>query len=255
MATEKLRARAIWALRRIFRIGPPIRAIDIGKFSHELRTPLNVILGAAGNLQTFQEEGLLEPDYLKQELERISSNARILEARVNTMLDFIRSTSPSGIKLNRELFLVFDVVNKAMASVEQAVQEKGLELVCEECDPHTKAYGDEAKVQQILENFLVNAKKFTDSGGKITVKWGETSEEIWISVQDTGMGIPRKKLGTIFKEFYQVDRLNSPTGLGLGLAYCRELAWLMGGDIEVQSVVGDGSTFTLVLNKRSGERR
>ena len=138
---------------------------------------------------------------------------------------------------------------------------KGVELVSRvDGEPNLEYIGDPQRVQQILTNLLSNAIKFTPQGGRVTLHCetfrggdgdGESAGEQWtsISVQDTGVGIAREDLERIFDPFVQVEggytRLQGGTGLGLTIS--RALAQLMGGEISVESSVGEGSRFTLKL--------
>ena len=108
---------------------------------------------------------------------------------------------------------------------------------------------DADKVRQIVVNLLSNAVKYTNRGGHIAVASGRNRDYVRVSVHDTGLGVPPDKLEAIFEPFVQVGRsLNRPgEGTGLGLAISRDLARWMGGDLTVESEVGVGSTFTLVL--------
>jgi signal transduction histidine kinase len=108
---------------------------------------------------------------------------------------------------------------------------------------------DAERLQQILLNLLTNAVKFTPSGGRIGIRVEPAGPDVAIRVWDTGVGIAPEKLQTAFEPFVQVGRgLNNPMdGVGLGLAISRDLARGMGGDLIVESTVGTGSTFTLLV--------
>ena len=120
---------------------------------------------------------------------------------------------------------------------------------------------DWEKLQQVLLNLLSNAVKFTAPGGRITVDTPDSdqlagdgeADRVSLRVSDTGIGIPRDKIGVIFDPFVQVHRklTNTVEGSGLGLAISRDLARGMGGDLRVSSIEGEGSTFTLVLPRAS----
>src|SRR6185437_2225077 len=126
---------------------------------------------------------------------------------------------------------------------------KGLRYSYQGGDKTASVLADPEKLQQIVLNLLSNAVKFTDAGGAITLSAKPAGKCIEISVEDTGAGIPPEKLDKIFDPFVQAERrLNQPVqGVGLGLAISRDLALAMGGDITVESEVGEGSTFTLSL--------
>ena len=112
---------------------------------------------------------------------------------------------------------------------------------------------DDEKLRQILINLLSNAVKFTPAG-RIDVRASARNGSVQVAVADTGIGIPANKLDAIFEEFEQVDAKNTRVcgGTGLGLAISRRLARLMQGDIQVESTLGKGSTFTLTLPVRYG---
>jgi len=111
------------------------------------------------------------------------------------------------------------------------------------------ARADRARVEQILLNLLSNAVKFTETGGTISLSCAQRGDTALLVVRDTGVGIPADKLDEIFEPFVQVGRsLTTPReGTGLGLAISRDLARAMGGDIMVESTLGVGSTFSVVL--------
>jgi signal transduction histidine kinase len=117
-------------------------------------------------------------------------------------------------------------------------------------DAHIAAQADAAKVQQILLNLLANAIKFTPRGGAIRLECDSESEQVAISVVDSGIGIPSDKLEAVFEPFVQIrDRNATSNGTGLGLAISRRLAIAMGGSLTATSTLGKGSTFTLRLQK------
>ena len=157
----------------------------------------------------------------------------------------------------RDVKLADDVV-WVSPMIDSQLRAKGLSYEVR-VDPSTVARADLDKLQQVLLNLLSNAVKFTASGGRVTVETpggGEGADDpdhVVLLVSDTGMGIPRDKLGLIFDPFVQVHRklTNSVEGSGLGLAISRDLARGMGGDLRASSVEGEGSTFTLVLPRGS----
>ncbi|HEV8236360.1 MAG TPA: ATP-binding protein, partial [Gemmatimonadaceae bacterium] len=129
------------------------------------------------------------------------------------------------------------------------IQAKGLRYTYTACDPHILVRVDAEKLQQIVLNLLTNAVKFTDRGGAITVTSEVVGSFVQLRVRDTGVGIPNDKLTSIFDPFVQVDSHYTRTrdGVGLGLAISRDLARGMGGDLSVESTLGVGSTFVVLL--------
>jgi signal transduction histidine kinase len=149
---------------------------------------------------------------------------------------------------------IAEVVAAAEALVLPQLRGRGLALDARGVDPACVARADREKVQQVLLNLLSNAAKFTPRGGRVAVSSATADGRVLVRVRDTGIGIPAEKLESVFEPFVQVGRsLNNPTeGTGLGLAISRDLARGMGGDLHVESAVGEGSTFILSLVAAAG---
>jgi signal transduction histidine kinase len=218
----------------------------LAAMSHELRTPLNAIAGYVDLL----ELGLRGPltDEQLADVGRIKRSQRYLLGLIEEILVF------SQLDAHQLSFDIDDVSIDAIsrdaeAMVEPQIRSKGIAHVYEGCDPELCVRADRDKTQQILLNLLVNATKYTEAGGAITISCGESGDRVRVSVADTGVGIPREKLDHIFDAFVQLDRtLNSPReGVGLGLTISRDLARAMGGELFVESEPGKGSVFTLEL--------
>jgi signal transduction histidine kinase len=137
------------------------------------------------------------------------------------------------------------------ALVSPQLQAKHLRFALDNCDPDLAVRGDADKIRQILVNLMSNAVKFTAPGGSVDVTCDADASHARIRVRDTGIGIPSDKLELIFEPFVQLDRSLTSTqeGSGLGLAISRDLARAMEGDLVVESAVGGGSTFVLVLRR------
>ncbi len=221
----------------------------LAAMSHELRTPLNAIAGYSELMQ----EGIpgavtdKQQDYLR----RIRQNQRILLSLINDVLNFAKLEA-GRLEIKREPVPVVELVASLEPLVAPQIDAK--ELTYERCvsDKTMFALGDYERIRQILTNLLSNAIKFTPPGGRITVGAGAQDSAVHMWVRDTGKGIPADRLEAVFEPFVQVDRKPSPDqsndqGIGLGLAISRELARAMGGDITVESIVDQGSTFTVRL--------
>ncbi|HEY1952673.1 MAG TPA: ATP-binding protein [Gemmatimonadaceae bacterium] len=218
----------------------------LATMSHELRTPLNAIAGYS-ELLKLELRGPITPEQ-REDLDRIDRSQRHLLSLINDVLNFAKieaghvavTTTPMGIG---------QVMESLREFVEPQLREK--ELHFDMCDniPVGEACGDPDKVRQILINLLSNAIKFTPRGGHIAIECEESEEAILISVRDDGAGIPSNKRDAIFEPFVQVNRDYSSQheGTGLGLAISRDLARRMGGDLSVESTLGEGSRFTLTL--------
>jgi PAS domain S-box-containing protein len=219
----------------------------LATMSHELRTPLNAIIGFSELMLTGMVGELSDNHYKYQE--RILANSRNLLALINDILD-ISKIEAGRMELLNQPFELKEWIGNIAEQIAVLATEKGLPFK-HEIDPRLPEtlYGDSSRLRQVVVNLLSNAIKFTHEGS-VTLKLQKHDKDNWsIIVTDTGIGIPAHKQETIFQEFQQVD--NSSTreygGTGLGLAIVRKFVLMMGGLIRVQSNLGEGSTFTVIL--------
>ena len=226
----------------------------LANMSHEFRTPLNAILGytslllqgVSGELGAQQERNL----------SRVDSNARHLLAIINDILDISRIEA-GKMPLHVSAFPIPTLIQEVLAELEPLIQRSKLSVRVETARKLPPVSNDRAKVKQIVLNLVTNAIKFTPSGSVIVSARHDASvKEIEIAVKDTGIGIKNEDHERVFEDFRQAD--NSPAreygGAGLGLAICRRLAHMMEGSVDLQSAVGQGSTFTLTLPVRLRRR-
>ena len=220
----------------------------LATMSHELRTPLNAISGYT-QLLSLGLRGPITPEQ-QEDLDRIDRSQRHLLSLINDILNFAKIEA-GHIAIENAPIEVSRVLDGLKEFVEPQLREKNLNFSVLDSCPGAVARGDEDKVRQILINLLSNAIKFTSMNGHINVECSANDGTLNIDVSDDGAGIPPDKLEAIFEPFVQVGRdFSSPQGgTGLGLAISRDLARRMGGDLEVQSELGKGSTFTLMLRK------
>jgi two-component system, sensor histidine kinase and response regulator len=217
----------------------------LAMMSHDLRTPLNAI-GGYSELLALGVRGPMNEAQLS-DLERIRRNQRHLLTLVNDVLSFARLET-GEIPLNLAPVELHETIWPLRAVIETQAAKRNITYEYIACDKNTRIYADAERVEQVLINLLGNAIKFTPDGGKVTMRCGVCGETGIVEVIDTGIGIPDAKLALIFDPFVQVDtNRGKREGVGLGLAISRKLARAMGGDIAVQSVEGQGSTFTLSL--------
>ena len=229
------------------------KAQFLANMSHELRTPLNAIGGYAQLMQL----GLRGPVTPMQihDLQRIQLSQAHLLGLINSILGYAKLEAGRVVYELREVTLDDSLVTaEALIDPQLRARSLGYRFVpCRDDDASPPmpvlVRADPDKLQQILLNLLTNAIKYTEPGGDIVLECSIAGRNAQVSVRDTGCGIPRKQLKSIFHPFVQVNRQlhSAETGVGLGLAISRELALGMGGDLTVESVVGEGSTFTLTL--------
>src|SRR5438552_1774901 len=226
----------------------------LANMSHEFRTPLNAILGYTSMLLQGVSGDLAAPQ--KNKMLRVDSNARHLLSIINDILDISRIEA-GKMPLHLEEFEMPALVAELLAEVEPLIQKARLQTLTDLPLGTALVLSDRQKVKQIVLNLLTNAIKFTPHGQvKVMVREDERRGEVNIAVEDTGIGIAPQDQDKVFEDFRQAD--NSVTreygGAGLGLAICRRLAKMLDGRIELQSRLGTGSTFTLVI-PRQGKRR
>lgn len=239
-------------LRDMSRIGSLINELEksnrakaefLASMSHQLRTPLNAIIGYVSLLRRERYGNLT--DQQAQALTRIEVNNQNLLEMVNTVLDL------SKVEANQMPFYSEEVdlgqlIGEVTSTVDSLVRQAGLELKVNVEEGLRHIYTDRLKLKQIILNMASNAIKFTPEGGiTVTSQDVPARQQVQIAVTDTGIGIRQEDLGRIFQEFQVIDRERGGTGLGLSIS--QKFTSLLGGKITVQSVFGQGSTFTLSL--------
>jgi signal transduction histidine kinase len=186
----------------------------------------------------------------------VDSNARHLLAIINDILDISRIEA-GKMPLHVSSFPIPTLVQEVLAELEPLIERSKLSVRVETARKLPPISNDRAKVKQIVLNLVTNAIKFTPSGSvTVSARHEPSAKEIEIAVRDTGIGIKSEDQERVFEDFRQAD--NSPAreygGAGLGLAICRRLAHMMEGKVDLQSAVGQGSTFTLTLPVRLRRR-
>ena len=217
----------------------------LANMSHELRTPLNGIIGLSGMLF----EAADDPDTveLKESLTRISASAKHLLSLINDILDLSRiEAGPMPVRI--EAFAPGALAEEALATVAVMARQKEVKLTSHYPAALPLMESDAQRVRQILINLIGNAVKFTEAG-TVRLEGTVANGLISFAVNDTGSGIAPGHLPRLFQEFSQIDSsfTRKHGGTGLGLAISRRIARLLGGDIAVRSVLGQGSTFTVTL--------
>ncbi len=213
--------------------------------SHELRTPLTLILGP---VETILSRSETLDKKVHEGVILIHRNALRLLKLINDLLDLTRLDQGAEILRKREI-PTGAFIKGIVDSVRHLGLSKNLRLKIEERQPGVKLIADPSRLEKVLVNLLTNALKYTPSGGQITVRWYMRDSETCIEVEDTGVGIAEEELPRIFDRFHQVrsNLANRSQGVGIGLALAKELVVEHGGRIEVESVVGQGSTFRICL--------
>lgn len=213
--------------------------------SHKLRTPITSISLFLQNIQ----RGLYEPDdpAFRQNAKLIYDESAYLARLVADLLTFSQvMVGSEGLSL--EACDLNSIVNEVLQQSREALNKPGIEVDIEKCDMPLLQL-DRAKIFFALQQIIDNAFKFSGDAGRISISFKTGGDKIYLTVSDTGAGIPREELAKVFEKFYQIDPDNTGQvrGFGLGLFYAREFVYLHGGGISMDSEPGMGTTVTVML--------
>ncbi len=224
----------------------------LANMSHELRTPLNSIIGFSDVLYDISSL----TDKQKRYASNIQKSGRMLLEMINDILDLAK-VEAGKMNVGPTTFDLGIVAHSQCDMLRSLIEEKNMDLRVSISPDMNAIFQDQPKIQQILTNLLSNAIKFTPDGGLITLSIGPLGEDLfYMSVADTGVGIPEADFEVIFEKFRQSNSIVQGSGLtreysgtGLGLSIVKELCKLLGGEIRLSSQLGTGSTFSVVLPK------
>jgi len=222
----------------------------LANMSHELRTPLNSLLIMA-RLLAENRSGNLSAEQVRH-AETIETSGNDLLMLINDILD-ISKIEAGKLELQPRRMSIKALLEKMDAIFAPSAQSKGLAFTASpKPGAPTEMESDPQRIEQVLKNFLSNAVKFTDRGSVALEVDSHGDGRIAFTVRDTGVGIAADQQQVIFEAFRQADGTVSRKygGTGLGLSISRELARLLGGEVQVESVAGEGSAFTLILPER-----
>jgi signal transduction histidine kinase len=241
---EEQNAQLLWQAHEVEKANR-LKSEFLASMSHELRTPINAIIGYAALLLEGMF-GSLSPEQ-REPLDRSRAAADHLRALIDDILDLAKIEA-GKMQFTFEELVLADVIRDVSQQMEPMIRRKSLSYTVEispDCPPIVT---DHTKLKQILLNLMSNAMKFTNRGG-VSVVVREHAMGVRIDVNDTGIGISPQHLSVIWEDFRQVDqsRTREYGGTGLGLSITRKLVERLGGAISVESILGVGSTFTVML--------
>lgn len=211
-----------------------LKSAFLANMSHEIRTPLNVIVGFSSLLT--ETEDMKDR---KQYMAIVQENTELLLQLISDILDLSKMESGAFefVKSDTDVNLLCSEIIRSLRMKVPA----GVELVFEECLPGCHVWADKNRLNQVISNFINNALKFTFSGSITLGYYRQTDGYLRFYVRDTGMGIPKNKIKTVFDRFVKLNSFVHGTGLGLSI--CKSLVEQMGGTIGVESEEGEGSCF------------
>jgi signal transduction histidine kinase/DNA-binding response OmpR family regulator len=242
----------------------------LSRMSHDIRTPMNAIIG----MTAVAKMHINEKERVKDALNKISISSQHLLGLINEVLDMSKIES-GKISLTESEFNLADSIDNLLALFYSQIEAKNLEFSVQIADlKHEDVIGDVQRLQQIFVNIMGNAVKFTEKGGKITLRVREKESQVYGSgcyefvFEDTGIGMEQSFVNQIFEPFSRAadSRTQKIEGTGLGMTIAVNIARMMGGDIQVNSELGTGTTFIVTvylklndmseknLNAFSGER-
>ena len=218
-----------------------MRRSFIANVSHELKTPMTTIAGFIDGML----DGTIPQEKQAQYMKIVSDEVKRLSRLVRSMLDLSRIDS-GELKMNTVGMDLTEIVGSVLVASEQRIEKKGITITgMEDCE-RQEMDGDYDLMNQVLYNLLDNAIKFTDEGGNIHIHLYRENGRVYVSIRNTGEGIPPEEMPQIFERFYKSDRSRSldKNGVGLGLYIVHTVVRLHGGEISVRSVQGEYTEFT-----------
>jgi len=223
-----------------------LKSAFLASMSHELRTPLNGIIGFS-ELLIDEKPGPLNGKQ-KEYLTDVLASGRHLLQLINDVLD-LSKVEAGRMELHPEEFALSRAIDEVRSVLSSLAARKRIAICCEIAAGADTVTLDRQKFVQVLYNLLSNALKFTDDGGEVTVTAQLAPGTLRLKVRDTGIGIRPEDFGKLFIEFQQLDTGSARhyDGTGLGLALIKKIVEFQGGAIDVDSALGQGTTFTIVL--------
>jgi PAS domain S-box-containing protein len=219
------------------------KSVFLSSMSHELRTPLNAILGFAQLQRDYSDQPL--SDEQRQSIEQILEGGQHLLALINEVLD-LSKIEAGEVELSLGPFDAAEIIQESVALVRPIADQLGVSFIVGWTTPPTlQAMADKSRLKQVLLNLLSNAVKYNHDKGTMTVAAAETSSgTARISISDTGSGIPADRRDEVFRPFSRLGlEASKIEGTGIGLTISRRLVENMGGGLDFDSTVGEGSTF------------
>ncbi|HEY5119597.1 MAG TPA: ATP-binding protein, partial [Anaerolineales bacterium] len=233
------------ALERLSELNQ-LKADFVANISHELRTPMTHIVGYIDLLadDTF---GPVSPQQ-REALETLHRAAERLNGLIDDLIQF-SDTSRGGITLNVQSVSLRDMIQEMLSRMMSKAQRGNVRIEIQLPSDLPPVHVDGRKITWVISQLVDNGIKFTPSGGKVTVRAGGASDRVWVTVEDTGVGIPASRMNELFEPFHQLDGsiTRRQGGTGMGLYLCKQIVEAHGSKITLQSKEGSGSMFLFDL--------
>ena len=225
----------------------------VASVSHELRSPLTSMKGFLEAMM----DGTIPPEEHDHYIDIVLSETRRMTAMVNDLLDLARIES-GIITVNYEVFDINELIRRTLITFEARISEKQMELDVRFANEQSFVYADSNQISQVLRNLIDNAIKYSPEGRTLLVSTYALRKEVYVTIRDTGVGIPAEDVPHIFDRFYKVEKAHTPSpqvGSGLGLAIVKKIIEAHGQSITVKSARGKGTQFTFTLEKANTLKR
>ncbi len=220
----------------------------LGNVSHELKTP---IFNIQGYLETLLDGGIEDPEINYKFLKKANDNVERISKIVEDLV-FISLSESGQLKLKKEVFNIFALVQKVYGDLEDETKKKQIKLSFENnIYQNIPVLADESRIYQVLHNLIQNAIKYCPSGTKVKTSFSDIGNHILVEINDNGDGIAEEHLPHLYERFYRTDhsRNRSEGGTGLGLAIVKHIIESHGQTVSVRSKVGKGTVFSFTLGK------
>ena len=225
----------------------------VANVSHELRSPLTSMKGFLEAMQ----DGTIPPENYPEYIEIVLNETRRMVTLVNDLLDLARIESGT-IQLNFEVFDINELIRRTLLTFEARLVENEMEMEVHFAQEQCLVYADPTQIGQVLRNLIDNAIKYSPKGRSLSVSTYSMRKTVYVTVRDTGIGIPQEDVSHVFDRFYKVEKAHTPTpqmGSGLGLSIVKRIIEQHGQSITVRSARGRGTQFTFTLERASSMKR
>ena len=225
----------------------------VANVSHELRSPLTSMKGFLEAMQ----DGTIPPENYPEYIEIVLNETRRMVTLVNDLLDLARIESGT-IQLNFEVFDINELIRRTLLTFEARLIENEMEMEVHFAQEQCTVYADPTQIGQVLRNLIDNAIKYSPKGRSLFVSTYSMRKTVYVTVRDTGIGIPQEDVPHVFDRFYKVEKAHTPApqmGSGLGLSIVKRIIESHGQSITVRSARNRGTQFTFTLERASASKR